>query len=129
MIEINDKTHLQKARRERDAKVHEICYEAGIPIINLWTSYGVNRSYIKEKIEEALITPMTIIHPESPIKNNTNEKAKDILSGIGEILLFILKIVSVVFIVIPLKIIFAILDTFCSSRSSKKRKKRYRRKW
>ncbi len=54
VIEINDKTHLTKNRQERDKKVANICEEAGIPIINLWTSYGVNPEYIEKRITEAL---------------------------------------------------------------------------
>ena len=49
LIEINDQTHLSSKRAERDKKVANICEEAGIPIIKLWTSYGVNPEYIKKK--------------------------------------------------------------------------------
>lgn len=31
--------------------MHNICEEAGIPIITLWTSYGVNKEYIKKRID------------------------------------------------------------------------------
>lgn len=54
LIEINDRTHLSHSRVERDKKVAEICEEAGIPIIKLWTSYGVNPEYIKRRIEETI---------------------------------------------------------------------------
>ncbi len=54
LIEINDQTHLSPERRERDKKVDRICEEAGIPIIKLWTSYGVNPEYIKKRIVETL---------------------------------------------------------------------------
>jgi len=54
VIEINDQTHLTPERKERDEKVQKICEEAGIPIIKLWTSYGVNSSYIKTKVDETL---------------------------------------------------------------------------
>lgn len=53
-IEINDSSHNSPQRRERDQKVKNICEEAGIPIITLWTSYGVNRDYIRRRIEETL---------------------------------------------------------------------------
>lgn len=63
IIEINDQTHLTAERRERDEKVHKICEEAGIPIVKLWTSYGVNPAYIKEKIEESLNkSPIVRVH-------------------------------------------------------------------
>ena len=54
IIEINDQTHLNNDRRERDEKVQRICEEAGIPILKLWTSYGVNSEYIKGRINEIL---------------------------------------------------------------------------
>lgn len=74
IIEINDQTHLNNERRERDEKVQKICEEAGIPILKLWTSYGINPEYIKGRIDETLNKlPVTRIHhfsqapePEQP---------------------------------------------------------------
>lgn len=74
IIEINDQTHLNNERRERDEKVQKICEEAGIPIIKLWTSYGINPEYIKGRIDETLNKlPIARIHhfsqaptPEQP---------------------------------------------------------------
>lgn len=54
VIEINDQSHLSPDRRERDEKVCKICEEAGIPLIKLWTSYGVNEEYIRKRINEAI---------------------------------------------------------------------------
>ncbi|MBQ7010087.1 MAG: DUF2726 domain-containing protein [Clostridia bacterium] len=54
IIEINDQTHFNADRKERDEKVKKICEESGIPIITLWTSYGINTDYIKGKIDEKL---------------------------------------------------------------------------
>lgn len=62
VFEINDQTHLTNDRRERDEKVHNILEEAGIPLIVLWTSYGVNGAYIREKVVEALTKPMERKH-------------------------------------------------------------------
>lgn len=56
IIEINDQSHLSPDRRERDEKVCKICEEAGIPLIKLWTSYGVNEEYIRKRINEAIET-------------------------------------------------------------------------
>ncbi|MBQ9116318.1 MAG: DUF2726 domain-containing protein, partial [Clostridia bacterium] len=39
VIEINDQTHLNKDRKERDEKVKNICEEAGIPLVKFWTTY------------------------------------------------------------------------------------------
>lgn len=54
IIEINDQTHLTSDRKKRDEKVQKICEEAGIPILKLWTSYGVNPKYIRIRIDEML---------------------------------------------------------------------------
>ena len=51
-IEINDNTHHQKERYLRDLKVKEILRQAEIPIIILWTEYGVNPEYIKKRIND-----------------------------------------------------------------------------
>ncbi len=61
-VEINDQTHLTGDRRERDEKVQNILDEAGIPLIKLWTSYGVNADYIKKKVDEALSAPVIRQH-------------------------------------------------------------------
>ena len=62
VMEINDRTHLTPERRERDEKVRNICEEAGIPIVNLWTAYGVNPEYIRKRISETLASlPVTRI--------------------------------------------------------------------
>lgn len=63
IIEINDQTHLTSERKERDEKVRAICEEAGIPIVPLWTSYGVNAEYIKKRIDETLAAlPIARVH-------------------------------------------------------------------
>ena len=51
-IEINDKSHKQKNRYIRDKKVQNILTNAGLPLITLWTEYGVNIEYIKTRIKE-----------------------------------------------------------------------------
>ena len=58
VIEVNDQTHLNADRRERDQKVRNILGEAGIPVIPLWTSYGINRDYIGKKLKEGLENPI-----------------------------------------------------------------------
>lgn len=83
LIEINDQTHLSHDRAERDKKVAGICEEAGIPIIKLWTSYGVNPEYIKKRIEETLeALPVKRIHhfvKEKEIENaNRSESAANV---------------------------------------------------
>ncbi len=68
VIEINDQTHNTAERRERDEKVRKICEEAGIPLIRLWTSYGVNSAYIKSRIAETLqALPVARVHHFSQV--------------------------------------------------------------
>lgn len=68
IVEINDQTHLTNERKERDEKVQKICEEAGIPILKLWTSYGVNPEYIKRRIDETLnALPIARVHHFSQI--------------------------------------------------------------
>lgn len=55
LIEINDESHLTSSRKERDKKVHAICQDACIPIITLWTKYGVNEAYINKRLCEFLL--------------------------------------------------------------------------
>lgn len=79
VIEINDQSHLTQDRRKRDEKVTHICEEAGIPIIKLWTSYGVNPEYIKKRITETLSSlPVKRVHrfnKEKEIKEEIKEPA------------------------------------------------------
>ena len=63
VIEINDQTHLNKERKERDEKVQNICEEAGIPVVRFWTTYGVNQEYISKKIRETIQSlPVPRVH-------------------------------------------------------------------
>ena len=54
LIEINDQSHTQYDRRVRDARVADICKEAGLPLITFWTYYGVNEQYIRGRLSEYL---------------------------------------------------------------------------
>ena len=73
IIEINDQTHFNAERKERDEKVRKICEEAGIPIIKLWTAYGINNDYIKGKINETLKElPVKRVHHY--VQNVTEQK-------------------------------------------------------
>lgn len=61
-VEINDQTHLESKRKTRDEKVRNILEEAGIPLLTLWTSYGVNKPYIEKRIGELLSAPIIRKH-------------------------------------------------------------------
>lgn len=92
VIEINDPSHLSNDRRKRDEKVKKILEEAGIPLMKLWTSYGVNPKYIKERITEILNSNVIRIHhfelktvqneptsqhePDSQLQEHTTSKPK-----------------------------------------------------
>lgn len=95
LIEINDSTHNQNNRIQRDKKIKNICEEAGIPLVTFWTSYGVNTEYMKKKIDEAIISsknPKRICHSatnsekkqenknqinDTPQAKNTNQKSSN----------------------------------------------------
>ncbi|MCM1299798.1 MAG: DUF2726 domain-containing protein [Firmicutes bacterium] len=79
IIEINDQTHLTADRKERDEKVKNICDEAGIPIIKLWTSYGVNTEYIKGKINKTL-SSLPIERKHTARQENDKENVNDVLA-------------------------------------------------
>lgn len=75
VVEINDQTHLTNERKERDEKVCKICEEAGIPILTLWTSYGVNGEYIQSRAHSLIDSlPAARIHHYSQ-KTTENQGA------------------------------------------------------
>ena len=65
LIEINDQSHAQPNRIDRDNKVKSICADAGIPLITFWTKYGIDKKYIYNRLQEYL--PL-IAASQSPIK-------------------------------------------------------------
>lgn len=81
IIEINDQTHLTAKRKERDEKVLAICEEAGIPIMKLWTSYGVNPEYIHNKIREMLASPVSRVHHFSRQEQSSAPQAEETAAG------------------------------------------------
>lgn len=65
LIEINDSSHNDNKRKERDQKIRNICEEAGIPLITFWTSYGINPDYMRERVYKSLEqsrNPIRIAH-------------------------------------------------------------------
>lgn len=76
VIEINDATHNNPDRKRRDAKVHDICEEAGIPLITLWTKYAPDETYIRGRIEKALSEPpKRVAHAqEAPVEKPAPEE-------------------------------------------------------
>lgn len=54
LIEINDKTHQSKKRRERDLKVEDICAKAGIKLIKFYSNYSNEKEYVKNRIKKEL---------------------------------------------------------------------------
>lgn len=67
LVEINDSTHNEKKRIERDKKVKDICEEAGIPLVRFWTCYGINTDYMQNIITKAIQqakNPVRIAHSQ-----------------------------------------------------------------
>lgn len=54
LIEINDKTHNQQKRIDRDKKVNEICKIANIPLITFYSNYPNKKDYIIKRVNETL---------------------------------------------------------------------------
>ena len=54
VIEINDRSHYQEKRIERDQKVKEILQEANIPILTLWTEDSRSDGFVKEEIKRQI---------------------------------------------------------------------------
>lgn len=52
LIEINDPSHHERQRIARDYKVEELSKEVNLPIIKLWTDYGINEEYIKKRLQQ-----------------------------------------------------------------------------
>ena len=88
IIEINDSTHLNSDRKERDEKVRKICEEAGIPIVKLWTSYGIKQDYIKSRITETInAQPVKRIHhfSESNVPPKFMEQVPESVRELGDL--------------------------------------------
>lgn len=54
LIEINDKTHNQTSRKERDKKVQSICESAGIKLITFWTKFDNKEDYIVNRVTKEI---------------------------------------------------------------------------
>ena len=50
LIEIDDSTHNNYKRRQRDEKVNNICHDVGIKILHFYTSYPNEESYVLNRI-------------------------------------------------------------------------------
>ncbi len=86
IIEINDQTHLNNERKERDEKVLKICEEAGIPILKLWTSYGINPEYIKGRIDEILTKlPVNRVHHFNQAQNHAEPSVNTVQSSVSPV--------------------------------------------
>lgn len=77
IIEINDSTHNSYNRRERDIKVKNICEEAGIKVITLWTKFGVNQEYITKVVNEAIREAPNFIRICHSQKNSSSAESNN----------------------------------------------------
>ena len=50
LIEINDNTHNQVKRKDRDLKVQKICKDINVPLIKFYTSYPNEKDYVINRI-------------------------------------------------------------------------------
>ena len=54
LVELNDRTHNNPDRRERDIKVKNICKDCGIEIVPFYTHYPNEEKYVIERIENEI---------------------------------------------------------------------------
>ena len=54
LIEINDETHNQRKRKDRDLKVKKICNDIGVSIITFYNKYPNEKKYVLNRIEKEL---------------------------------------------------------------------------
>ena len=54
LIELNDDSHIDYHRRERDKMVRKICEKAGIKLITFYTKYSNEKDYVKNRIKESI---------------------------------------------------------------------------
>lgn len=57
LIEINDKTHNTKKRKDRDLKVKKICNDINVPIINFYSTYPNEKEYVLKRIKNIIKNP------------------------------------------------------------------------
>lgn len=55
LIEINDKTHQSKKRRDRDLKVQKICNDIDVKLIKFYSSYPNEKDYVLNRVKSNLI--------------------------------------------------------------------------
>ena len=56
LIEINDQTHNNYNRRNRDMKVKKICNDIGVKLITFYTKYPNEKTYVINRIKNELDT-------------------------------------------------------------------------
>ena len=54
LIEINDKTHNQQKRKDRDLKVKKICNDINVKLIKFYTYYPNEKEYVINRIKKEL---------------------------------------------------------------------------
>jgi len=59
LIELNDNSHNDPKRKQRDIKVKEICSEANIPLMTFWLSMPNTNEYISNRIKPFLTTEVS----------------------------------------------------------------------
>lgn len=80
LIEINDSTHNQPKRIERDEKVKKICEEAGLPLITFWTKFAVDEKYIQKRILEGIENsknPVRVLHMDLHSSNKQKQSEQE----------------------------------------------------
>ena len=61
--ELNDDSHNEYRRKQRDIKVKKICDKAGIKLITFYTKYSNEKDYVQNRIKEEILP---ILNDHSP---------------------------------------------------------------
>ena len=65
LIEINDKTHNELSRKDRDLNIQKICNDTGIKLMKFYTCYPNEKEYVINRIKKEL-------NKENNIENESN---------------------------------------------------------
>lgn len=75
LIELNDKSHHEHKRIERDKKVKEICDLANIPLITFWLNMPNTKDYITSRIKQFVKLNDVVANEHVVSGNNGSEKS------------------------------------------------------
>lgn len=76
LIELNDQSHENNKRKQRDFKVKDICQHAGIKLMTFYTKYPNEKDYVIERIRKEIESPVADDISTPLPSNNENNTLK-----------------------------------------------------